>query len=123
MYTFEIPNWVLGNVVGILVGLASLPGVFMVLKYRSNRKREFARLLPGPWKNLYDLLNKQKNPTRKQVLFVVEAFKRGITDIPVISPVGFDHILGVSYGRGGDCHQEFINLLGEYVKFSEIWDV
>lgn len=59
--------------------------------------------------------------TRQGVMLAASTFKRDFDDIPKICPGGFDLILEVSYydlGReDGSCHQEFTDLLGDYVKF------
>lgn len=89
---------------------------------RFNRKRLLDRLLPGPWRTLYNFLHEYRKMTRQAVLMTAVAFERDIDCIPTICPGGFDLILEVSYynlGGKGNCHEEFIALLGDHVKFPE----
>lgn len=58
--------------------------------------------------------------SRSAVLLSAVSFERDTEDIPIISPGGFDWILKVSFydsPETGNCHEEFTDLLGYYVKF------
>ncbi len=79
-----------------------------------------ARLLPGPWRTLYDFLLGYPNMTREAVILSLVTFKSDVPNIPTICPGGFDLVLGVTYytlGAEGNCIKECVNLLEDYVKF------
>lgn len=96
-----------------------------VKKERDKRDRELhlERLLPGPWRTFYEFLHGYPNATRQAVLLAAVTFERDVGDIPDICPGGFDLILEVSYynlGGSGNCHEEFVGILGHHVKFPKV---
>jgi len=131
-----IPVWVLSNMGGF-VGFGILSVVILRMQTQK-RNRDFNkrlesqqeiekeeqildRLLPGPWKTLYKLL--LPDMTRQSVLLFATTFKRDVSNIPPICPLGFDRVLEVSYynlGGEGSCHEEFVEMLGDYVKFPQL---
>ena len=90
-------------------------------KLRKAEKAEILdRLLPGPWRTLYEFLQGWSGSTRQGVMLTAVSFKRDVDNIPKIFPYGFDLILGVSYynlGGKGNCHEDFVIMFGEYVEF------
>lgn len=86
------------------------------------KRRE--RLLPGPWITLYNYLHEIPEMTRDGVLLCGKTFKeKHRYDLPMISPEGFDMVLGVTYfnlpgsSDQGDCHEEFTTMFKAYVEF------
>lgn len=89
------------------------------------RSAELDRLLPGPWKLLYDFLSENEYFSHNAVLLAGITFKRDVLEkrgdaIPLLCPAGLNAILTVSYynqGSEGNCHKEMTALFQEYVKF------
>ena len=78
------------------------------------------RLLPGPWRTLYEFLHGYPEMTQSAVILTAVTFERDVSDIPTICPGGFDLILQFVYynlGGEGNCRKEFTELLGYHVKF------
>ncbi len=84
------------------------------------KQQRLDRLLPGPWRSLYELLRGCSKATRHCVLLTATSFERDVRNIPPICPAGFDCILSMSYynvSGEGHCYDEFTALLGDHVKF------
>lgn len=93
------------------------------------KQAKLSRILPGPWRKLYDFLHNEKTATRETVLMIAFTFERDVLKplhvVPDLSPSGLEAILSQSYFNqpAGDdhrnCHLEITGLFDDYIKFPE----